>query len=280
MRRGSTVAAAAELGLTHGAVSRRVHALEERLGTPLLTRGRGGRLVATDAGEKFAAVAAKGLRLLAEGAAAARPDEARSKSVRVSTTSSIAVLWLLPRLHRFRAHHPGFEAWVYESQAMIEPGTVSDIEVAIRMGRGEWPGVRAEPLMRDELVAVCSPVVAAKLHTPADVAHAVLLHDGDRSAQWWHWTEAAGLGRPSWASRGPRLAAVLLLVQAAVAGEGVALVPGRLAGRHLSDGRLVTPFDATVGLGTLYWLVQPQREATLPARAFCNWLRAEAKRET
>jgi DNA-binding transcriptional LysR family regulator len=96
-RRGSTVAAAAELGLTHGAVSRRIHALEERLGTVLLGRGRGGRLVPTETGEQFAAAARQALGLLAEAAAVASRDDTRRRAVRISTTSSIAALWLVPQ---------------------------------------------------------------------------------------------------------------------------------------------------------------------------------------
>lgn len=131
--------------------------------------------------------------------------------------------------------------------------------------------------MDDVLVAICAPSIAAKLRTPADLADAVLLHDGDPAAPWSRWTEAADLGRPAWASRGPRLAAVSLLLQADAAGEGVALVPARLAARHLADGRLTAPFDVSVNLGSIYWLVRSLRGAASPAvRAFSTWVKAEA----
>lgn len=278
VRRGSTVSAAAELGLTHGAVSRRVHALEEHLGAVLLARGRGGRLVPTEAGEKFAGAARQALAALAEAAAVASGDDTRRRAIRITTTSSIAALWLVPRLHRFRAQYRGFEVWVYETQSLIEPSAASGMDLALRMGSGRWPGVRAEPLMSDELVPVCAPALATRLRDPADLAAAVLLHDEDPAASWWHWTEAAGLGRPAWAARGPRLAAGFLLLQAAAAGEGVALVPARLAARFLADGRLRAPFALRVSLGTLYWLVRPSRSTLSPAlRAFTTWLRAEAR---
>ena len=277
-RCGSTVAAAAELGLTHGAVSRRVRALEDHLGTALLGRGRGGRLVPTDAGELFAAAAHRALALLADSAATAGSDDARRRVVRISTTASLAALWLLPRLHRFRARHPAFEVWVSETKALVEPGASSGVDLALRAGAGGWPGVRAELLMTDALIPVCAASVAARLRAPTDLANIRLLHDEDPSAAWWRWTDAAGLGRPSWAAQGPRLAGVALLLQAAAAGEGVALVPSRLAAGYLDDGRVVTPLAAQVDLGPAYWLVKPARGTSTPAvRAFAAWIRAHAQ---
>ncbi|MGH7123199.1 MAG: LysR substrate-binding domain-containing protein, partial [Stellaceae bacterium] len=244
-------------------------------------RGRGGRLVPTEVGEEFATVARRALGLLAEAAAVASRDDTRRKAVRISTTSSIAALWLVPRLHRFRERHRAFEVWVYETQDLVEPGAASGVDLALRMGRGRWPGVRAEPLMDDALVPVCAGSVATNLRKPADLASAVLLHDEDPAAPWWRWTEATGLGRPAWASRGPRLGAVSLLVQAAAAGEGVALVPRRLATRFLFDRRLTAPFAVQVSLGTVYWLVRPSRGVASPAvRAFSAWVRAEANEAT
>ncbi len=277
-RCGSTVAAAAELGLTHGAVSRRVRALEDHLGTALLGRGRGGRLVPTEAGEQFAGAAHRALALLADAAASAGSDDAQRRVVRISTTASFAALWLLPRLHRFRARHPAFEVWVSETQALVEPGAASGVDLALRAGAGGWPDVRAELLMEDALAPVCAAPVAARLRAPADLANTRLLHDEDPNAAWWRWTEAAGLGRPAWAAQGPRLAGVALLLQAAAAGEGVALVPASLAAGHLGDGRLVAPLAARVGLGPAYWLVRPARDISTPAiRAFAAWARAHAQ---
>ncbi len=277
-RCGSTVAAATELGLTHGAVSRRVRALEDHLGAALFGRGEGGRLVPTEAGEGFARAARRAFGMLADAAAVAGNDDARRRVVRVSTTASLAALWLVPRLHRFRARHPAFEVWVSETQALVEPGAASGVDLALRMGAGGWPGVRADPVMDDALVPVCTVSVATQLHAPADLAGIRLLHDDDPAAAWWRWTEAAGLGRPSWAARGPRLAGVSLLLQAASAGEGVALVPARLAAGHLESGRLVAPLAMCVGLEHAYWLVRPARSGSTPAiRAFTAWVCADAQ---
>ena len=277
-RLGSTVAAARELRLTHGAVSRRIRTLEDHLGTPLLERGRGGRLVPTEAGTRFADAERQALGTLAEAADAAGRGDARQSAVRINTTASFAALWLIPRQHRFRSRYPAFELWVSESQSLVEPGAVSDIDVAIRSGDGEWPGVRTERLMRDVMIPVLAPTIAAGLREPADLAHVTLLQDEDPSVTWRHWTQAAGLGNPDWASRGPRLASTLLLMQAAAAGDGVALVPAHLADIQIERGHLVIPFDVKLNQGPTYWLVRPQRGLSSPAiRAFCAWLRAEAR---
>lgn len=276
-RLGSTVAAARELNLTHGAVSRRVRALEDHLGAPLLDRGRGGRLVPTAAGARFAETARRALGMIAEAAEASGRRTDRQHAIRLNTTASFAALWLIPRLARFRARYPAFEVWVSESQGLIEPGSLSDIDIAIRLGKGDWPGVKAERLMDDIMLAVATPKLAAKLRKPADLARVTLLQDEDPALSWRHWTEAAGLGHPDWAARGPRLAASVLLLQAAAAGDGVALVPARLAETHLAQGTLVAAFDVKLPAAS-YWLVRAQRSLSSPAvRAFYTWLRNEAR---
>jgi DNA-binding transcriptional LysR family regulator len=278
-RLGSTVAAAQELRLTHGAVSRRVRSLEDHLGVPLLDRGRGGRLVPTELGQRCAEAARKALGIIAEAAQAAGNRKARQNTVRVNMTASFAALWLVPRLPRFRKRHPAFEIWISESQALLEPGAASGIDIAVRTGDGKWPRVRAERLMDDVLVPVSAPGLAARLHALPDLARATLLHDGDPAATWPDWTEAAGLGKPAWAARGPRLASTLLLIQAAAAGNGVALVPNTLAAAHLKEGSLVVPFQIKFARKLIHWMVRPQRELSSPAvRAFSTWLRAEARK--
>jgi LysR family glycine cleavage system transcriptional activator len=279
-RLGSTVAAARELRLTHGAVSRRIRGLEDHLATPLLERGRGGRLVPTEAGTRFAETARQALGMLAEAADAAGRGAARQSAVRINTTASFAALWLIPRQHRFRSRYPAFELWVSESQSLIEPGAISDIDVAIRSGDGKWPGVRSERLMDDVMIPVSAPGIAAQLFEPADLAHVTLLQDEDPAVSWQQWMQAAGLGNPDWASRGPRLASTLLLMQAAAAGDGVALVPAHLASSHIERGHLINPFAVKFDKGPSYWLVRPQRGLSSPAiRAFCAWLRAETRND-
>ena len=279
-RLGSTVAAASELGVTHGAVSKQIALLESWLELPLFDRG-GVRLTPTAAGARFAAALGRSLdgidaatRSLTEAAADA------GSVVRVSTTSSFAALWLLPRLGQFRALHPGVEVWVSESKAPVEVGAAG-VDLALRTGRGPWPGARAEPLFTDQLVPACAPALARRLRQPADLARATLLHDEDPGTAWADWLEAAGLGRPAWGNRGPRVADGALLLQAASDGQGVALARKRLASACFRNGRLVQPFGPALPLGPAYWLVLPARGTPIgrATRAFAAWVRAAAGKD-
>jgi LysR family glycine cleavage system transcriptional activator len=277
-RLGSTVAAAAELGVTHGAVSKQIALLESWLEIALFDRS-GVRLSPTPAGARYAAVL--GRVLDAVDAATRELTESASRSggvVRVSTTASFAALWLLPRLGDFRDRHPGIEVWVSESKAPVEVGP-SGVDLALRTGRGPWPGVRAEPLLTDQLVPVCAPAVAERLRDPASLARATLLHDEDPLARWADWLESADLGRPAWSSRGPRLADGALLLQAAAEGHGVALARKRLAAPLLRSGKLVQPFGPALPLGPSYWLVLPARGTPMSgaARSFASWVRTAAR---
>jgi len=280
-RLGSTVAAAAELGVTHGAVSKQVALLESWLEVPLFDRG-GVRLVPTEAGARYAAALGRALDEVdaaTREAAGAAPGAA--EVVRVGTTASFAALWLLPRLPAFRAQQPGIEVWVSESKAPAEVGK-GGVDLALRMGRGPWPGVRAEALFSDHLVPLCAPALAGRLRSPRDLSRHTLLHDEDPRAGWSVWLEAAGLGNPAWSARGPRLPDSALLLQVAADGQGVALARRKLAAGWVESGRLVQPFGPAVPLGPAYWLVLPARGTPIgrAAQAFAAWIRSEARRES
>jgi DNA-binding transcriptional LysR family regulator len=190
-RLGSTVAAAVELGVTHGAVSKQLAILEAWLGMPLFERGRA-RLFPTPAAVRYALTLSSALDLVERGTEALRATEAESPDlVRLSTTGSVAALWLIPRLAAFRARHPGIEVWVSESRELVDLGQPGGPELAIRLGRGPWPGVQAEPLMSDAVVTVCAPSVANRLREPQDLARETLLHDEDPRVSWAEWLEAS-----------------------------------------------------------------------------------------
>jgi len=280
-RLGSTVAAAAELEVTHGAISKQVALLERWLGVPLFQRG-GGRLVATAEGARYAVAVASALDLVERSTDVLRASGPElPRLVRLTTTGSVASLWLVPRLGAFRARNPGIEVWVSESRELVSLGQPGGPELALRLGRGPWAGVRAEPLMTDEAVVVSAPSVAGRLRAPEQLAQATLLHDEDPRLSWEAWLGAAGLGRPRWAHRGPRLADGGLVLQAARAGQGVALTRRRLAAALLRSGALVQPFSTRLPLGPSYWLVLPRRGTPLSsgARALAAWLRETARSE-
>jgi LysR family glycine cleavage system transcriptional activator len=275
VRNGTTIAAASELGVTHGAVSRQLQQLEEWIGRPLFKRG-GGRLAVTEAGQKYADNAGRALDLIDE---ATRELLGISDNiVRVSTTSSFANEWLMPRLPDFQQRYPEIEIWIEEGKEIVDPRS-GGCDIAIRMGSGGWSGVEAEPLMDDRLVPVCAPQIAAQLERPRDLAKVRLLHDDDPQAQWTRWLEiAAGKTTPTMVQhlkKGARFASSSLLLKAATAGQGVALARERLADQALKTGALVQPFPETVELGTAYWLVTragigPRR----PIRLFSAWLKS------
>ncbi len=267
--------------MTHGAISKQLAILEAWLAVPLFERGRA-RLFPTPAAARYALSISSALDLVERGTEVVRAIEADNPDlVRVSTTGSVAALWLIPRLAAFRARHPSIEVWVSESRQLVDLGQPGGPELAIRLGRGPWPGVQAEALMSDAVVAVSAPSVAARLREPPDLAHQTLLHDEDPRVSWAEWLEAAGLGRPRWAARGPRLADGALVLQAARAGQGVALARRRLAAGQLRSGALVQLFPTQVPLGPSYWLVRPPRgvRPSTATRTFAGWLRETARRE-
>jgi len=275
VRNGTTIAAASELGVTHGAVSRQLQQLEEWIGRPLFKRG-GNRLAVTEAGQKYADNVGRALDLIDE--ATRELLEISDNVVRVSTTSSFANEWLMPRLTDFQQRYPEIEIWIEEGKEIVDPRS-GGCDIAIRMGSGGWSGVEAEPLMNDRLVPVCTPQIAAQLERPRDLVGVRLLHDDDPQAQWFRWLEiAAEKMIPTMVQhlrKGARFASSSLLLKAAIAGQGVALARERLADQALKTGALVQPFPEKVELGTAYWLVtragiEPRR----PVRLFSAWLKS------
>src|SRR5262249_46608279 len=201
-----------------------------------------GRLAPTAESARYAAALASALDLVERSTEVLRatgPDMPRL--VRLTTTGSVASLWLVPRLAAFRAGNPGVEGWVSESRGLVPLGRPGGPERALRLGRGPRAGGRAGPLMSDEAVVVCAPSLASRLRTPEDLARVTLLHDEDPRLSWQEWLEAAGLGRPAWGHRGPRLADGGLVLQAARSGQGVALTPRRVAPALPRGGGLVQP---------------------------------------
>ncbi|KTR07064.1 hypothetical protein NS365_05320 [Aureimonas ureilytica] len=278
VRLGTTVAAAAEIGVTHGAVSRRIGQLEAWLGRPLFRR-EGGRLVPNDEGVAYADMLARTFDLIEKGTRSVADEGERV--VRVNTTASFAAEWLLPRLARFRSTHPDVEVWVDETKNHVDPRS-GGCDVAIRMGSRPQPAGGAEALITDRLVPVCTPEMARQLVRPADLQDVPLLHDLDPAAQWSRW---ASLFCPTDGppddrlGRGQRFASSSLLLQAAASGQGVALVHERLAERWIGDGRLVQPFSEAVDLGEAHWIVVRSTDThRRPLRRFLIWLREEAGR--
>jgi LysR family glycine cleavage system transcriptional activator len=269
--------AAAELRVTHGAVSRAIRTLEDYLQTPLFQR-QTRAVVLTSAGSFYHLVVHDLLEKLA-AATLQLTDHRTSGIVNISTLDSFAAKWLLPRLFRFSEAHRDTDVRLSTSTELADFIT-DGIDLAIRFGRGAYPGLAAELLLKEELTPVCSPELLAKgppLTAPADLAHHMLIHD-DFPIDWTTWLRAAGVTGVD-ARRGLRVENSMHAVQAAVAGHGIALGRSALVADDLAAGRLITPFTVTLPAGLAYYVVYPPEALARPrVKALRDWLLAEVAR--
>lgn len=266
--------AADELHVTHGAVSRAVRHLEEHLGVQLFLRAtRSVHLTA--AGSAYAAEVRETLDRLAAATLAAQGQHS-SGTLNVSTLDSFAAKWLVPRLFRFRRAHSDVDVRLSTSEKLADFVT-DGIDIAIRYGRGQYPAVKVELLLEEEVFPVCSPAFLEGPHplrTPADLVHHTLVHD-DFHIDWATWLRTAGVKGID-AHRGPVYHSSEHAVQAAVLGEGVVLGRSALVADDLAAGRLVRPFAFRLPAGLAYYLAYPPRALQqYKVKAFRDWLLAE-----
>jgi len=277
----SVTKAAEELGVTPAAVSHQVRALEGTLGLELFQRLKGG-LVLTDAGRLYLPGLTEGLDRLARATVQVQ-GQRLAGVLTVSTLASFATGWLVPRLGDFRACHPDLDVLIRTESRLVDFDR-EDVDVAIRYGRGSFPGLVAQPLMGEEVFPICSPVLLNTqpyLRKVDDLRHYVLLHDVDAEPHqpWMNWREwLNGTGIDT--SRGFRFTDSSVLIAAAVAGQGVALGRSALLGDLLESGHLVRPFEASRRAGWMYFLVAPERHLNRPkVVAFLAWLREAVGRK-
>jgi len=268
--------AAEELNVTHSAISHQIKALEEWVGQPLFDRtGRALRL--TEAGRQFLPPVRSAFQQLADAAQDLR-QLCHGGPLTVSVLPSLASKWLVPRLFDFRTKHPEIEVRISAPERLEQVGQ-GGIDIAVRYGRGRWPGVETELLLQDDLFPVCSPLLMngdPPLREPRDLAQFNLLSDSTWQAaqfDFWHqWLEPAGVTGLE-LKTGFSFNYSNLLIQAAVDGLGVALGNTMLAGDDLRAGRLVKPFDISVPLDTAYYVVYAREALKRPKiRAFRDWL--------
>ncbi len=264
--------AAEELHVTPSAVSHQVRALEEYLGVKLFQRLTRQVQLTTEGRLYLGPVrdALEQIRLATEQIARDR----HSGPLTISAAPSFTVGWLMPRLSQFQLAHPDIEVRLNASVEVVDL-TRSDVDVGIRSGTGEWPGLRGHRLMAEELVPVCSPALLEGTDAPAkpaDLARTTLLHELPRIGQWRTWLSATGVQHPE-PDRGPKLQNQALAVDAAAAGMGVALANRRFVESQLQDGRLVIPFETGFVSECVYYLVYPEARAHHhKVAAFRDWL--------
>ncbi len=265
--------AADELAVTPTAVSHQIRQLEADIGEKLFVRGgrsvdltSAGRLLYPDVHEAFA--------LLHRAAGRLQPEP--GCRLTVSTVASFAVKWLIPRLGKFQDLHPDMDVRITTDMKLVDFER-DDVDLAIRYGTGQWPGLRVDRLMSEDWRPVASPELAARipLETPADLANHTLLHHSNYPDDWQRWLRMAGY---------PELAAARHLtfddsaagVQAAINGLGVALGRRAYSDADIAAGTLIEPFDIHFPQETAFYIVAPETRADEKAiAAFRDWILAE-----
>ena len=213
--------AADELAVTQAAVSHQVKTLEEWLGLKLFQR-ENRTIYLTREGQTYLPAVRQALDTVAEATRRLLESDAQGP-LTVSVLPSFAAKWLLPRLAAFRARHPEIDVRISSNDQPIDFAR-DDVDMAVRMGRGEWTGVTAIKFLEEDLFPVCAPALLAGAHPlnrPEDLRHHTLLHD-DMRQDWRTWLMAAG-GEGVDPQRGPGYTDSALVIQAAVEGQGVAL---------------------------------------------------------
>jgi LysR family glycine cleavage system transcriptional activator len=266
--------AAAELNVTQTAISHQIKRLEEELGVRLFIRQNRALALTPQAKEYLPGIRAafNDLRLATDRLLRRDDDHVLT----VSTLASLAAKWLLPRLTAFQESHPGIDVRITTSTALVDFRT-GGVDAAIRYGRGQWPGLRADWLMADQLFPVCSPALLAgkkPLRKPEDLAEHVLLHSSAGNDDDWRlWLTAAGLPTNLSKMPGVTFDLVFMTVQAAIDGVGVAMGRTSYVQDDIAKGRLVVPFDITLPVDAGFYLVSPEATAASPKlSAFRNWL--------
>ncbi len=267
--------AAEELNVTQAAVSHQVKALEDWLGVPLFIR-RNRALLLTEAGQAYAGPLGEAFDRI--NAATLRLNTLDSSgTLTVSVLPSIAAKWLVPRMRSFSQAHPEIAVRLSPSTHLTDFNREA-VDVVLRYGQGDWPGLRADKFMTEDIFPVCAPGLLDGEHplrSPEDLRHHTLLHD-DYYEDWRKWLLAAGVEGVD-DSRGPVYEDSANLLQAAIAGEGVALGRSALAADDLAEGRLVKPFDISLPVEYAYYVVAPEALAERPkVAAFRDWVIATA----
>lgn len=280
-RHGGFQGAGDELHVSAGAVAHQVKQLESWLGVSLFQRLPRGVLL-TPAGHQYA----QALRPLLNGVAEASEAVKRHSDERVVTVTSVPSLvsrWLLPRLGHLRERHPEIDMRVLASLHPVDFAR-EGVDVAIRLGTGPYPGLKTDLLMEERFSAVCSPAfkaAAPDLREPADLLRHPLLHDEldmriPDEITWARWLRTFGVTYTG-AAR-PSFSHTYLTLEAAANSQGVAIAAELFIEPDLRSGRLVRLFpQQVVGPYRYHLLRPPEAEARPAVRAFCEWIKDEAK---
>ncbi|GMG81023.1 transcriptional regulator GcvA [Paralimibaculum aggregatum] len=267
--------AAAELGVTESAVSHQIRQLEERLHTALFDRSSG-RLVLTETGRRYLARIEPALREIEAATAEVLPARGRT-GVRLTLPTSFAATWLIPRLGAFEAANPGIDVQLVLTARLVD--LVRDqVDLAIRHGRGSWPGVEAAHLFEDLATPVTAPGLLPAAEGPLSALPGGVRYLVNRltPGEWEEWARARGLAPPPAETMLP-LDAIEQVLQLAEAGHGIGLGRSPYIEPRLERGTLIAPFGGADPTGTGYFLCRAAGVSpSAAARRLARWLEAEA----
>ena len=264
--------AAEELSVTQAAISHQVRGLEQRLGLKLFVR-RNRSLLLSEAGQAYLPSVRAAFDQLNEATEKLLQKD-KGGNLTVTTTSSFAVKWLVPRLGGFQRSHPEIDVRVSTGTSLVDFSR-EDVDIGIRYGRGQWSNLLAERLVSEDVMPVCAPSLLKGpngLKKPADLRRFNLLHIGSFPDDWQVWLTAAGVKGVD-ASRGVSFDFALAAYQAAMDGLGVALGRNPLVEPDLKAGRLVVPFEFKRSSDFAYYLVYPPEAIRRrKIKAFRDWI--------
>ena len=263
--------------MTQASVSYQVKVLEERVGTPLFLR-QSRRVVLSEAGERLSGPVREAMELL-RSAFAATQDSAGGV-LAISSVQTFATNWLVPRLGSFQELMPGIAVRM-ELQSNMVDFTREPVDVGIRSGMGQWPGLATHLLLKGRFTPMLAPALLQRMGPiagPADLLRFPIIGPTD---PWWsYWFTQAGVELHGLAAKPDiRLGTQHLEASAAISGQGVAMLTPDFFRAELANGTLVQPFDLVCEDGHSYWLVYPEARRNVPKiRAFREWICSEAVR--
>lgn len=278
-RHGSLKAAAEVMGVSPGAISQQLKLLTERTGVRLFVRTRQG-VSLSPAGAQVYPALLRAFDTIEDSMAVLETINGR-QTLTISTVPSFAASWLVPRLGRFTAVHPDIEIRVEASSALVDLRR-DRVDVAIRHGLGHYPGLVSRHLASPVLLPVACPRLLAdgpRIRTPKDCLKYPLLQDSDRS-DWRLWFKALGMADDARIERGPAFDDDVLLIRAAEAGQGIALLRDVYVQAEIASGRLSIALDRPWPTAFAYYAVTlPGADENPAIASFIAWLQCEAQGE-
>ena len=272
VRHLSFARAAGELHVTPAAISQQIKQLEDQLGQPLFERSPTLRAAAST--QAVSRQLREAFELLEQASRQLRVGQS-SRPMVVSLAPSFASRWLIPRLERFSARHPDIELHLLATTRLVDFET-EDVDVGVRYGNGRYPGLHAERLQQETVVAVAHPRLIAGLTRPVDLLGTTLLHNRGVSwdatfPDWPTWLRSARVV-PQAPLRIRMFDQVNLVIEAVLAGLGVALLFRTLVSDELATGRLVALFQEQPLANAYHFVCRPERLAQPRVTAFRQWL--------